>query len=428
MKGPRWFALLLLSVTAPLSAQSTSKAVFAEAQREPPGSARSIDLYERYVKLEPSDAWGFLALAEAHAHAREFDDAFAALARAEKLAPGEADVAIVRARIKRAHRNSLPSVKPMSHLSRDTDGNASLRIGAAGDVSLSNAARAGLAGTRTLIDDGTNQATADQANATFAVKTSQLRWNAEVGVARISQTVVRNVPAVQTQLRWAKSARAPVFDVRVRHAPLTAAYALVQAEAMLTEARGIVDLPIGAGIKLRTSGQLGGISDNVAADVINTPTGPGNPNRIPTTGRRGAGSTNRRMGIGAGLVRSLAATAELSVNGYRLSYNEPSTSGYFAPEHVDQLEVASYAEIYRFDPITIAIDAGVGVQRAKLFTQPPGGVTPAARFWGMLSAPLAEKVELNLEVDAYKSQLSTVATSASWSSMAAGLSLRLLID
>jgi hypothetical protein len=427
MKLRLFLALIMVVSAPPVWAQNSSKAVFAQAQREPRGSARAIDLYQRYVKLEPSDAWGYLALAEAHANAREFDEAFAALARAETLAPREEDVAIVRTRIQRAHRNALPSIKPISHVSRDSDGNSSTRIGAAGDVSVSGAARLGMTVTRTMISDGSIDATADHAGATLVVKTATVRWNTEVGVARIADAQTSNMVAAQTHVRWSRSASAPVFDLRLRNAPLTAAYPLVAAEAKLSEARGVVDVPISMGLKLRAAAQVGSISVRVADSIVRDPVTPGRPGRNPNTAQTPR-SNNQRLGIGGGLVRSLSGTAELSVNAYRLSYAEPASGGYFAPERVDQLELGTYIELYRFDPLTIALDAGVGVQRAKLFAQPVGGVSPSARFWGMLSAPLAERLELNIEVDAYKSQLSTVATSESWSSIAGGLSLRWLID
>ena len=113
---------------------------------------------------------------------------------------------------------------------------------------------------------------------------------------------------------------------------------------------------------------------------------------------------------------------------YRLGYNAPGTGQYFAPEHIDMVEIGTYSEIYRFDPLTIAFDAGAGVQRSQLFGEEPGGMTPSLRFGGQVSLPLAQYIELNAEVDYYKSQLSTVTTSASWSSLAGGVSLRVLIN
>ncbi|HEY0305088.1 MAG TPA: tetratricopeptide repeat protein, partial [Longimicrobiales bacterium] len=124
--------LVLLLIPAAVRAQNTSKEIFALGRAAAAGSPQQIELYERYTRLEPDDAWGHLALAEALAGARRFGEAEAALRRAETLAPGEEDVAIVRTRVERARRNYLPAIKPLAYITHDTDYNTSFTIGAAG--------------------------------------------------------------------------------------------------------------------------------------------------------------------------------------------------------------------------------------------------------------------------------------------------------
>ena len=414
---------VLLAVVPTAGIAQSSKAVYAQAKREAPGSQRSIDLYKRYVALEPDDAWGHLALAESHAAARNFDEAFAAMKRAETLAPGEEDVRIVRARINRLHRASLPSIKPTVFFSRDTDSNTSFTIGAAGDVALSSAARFGVTGLRTSTSDGFVNGAVDRGAATLAVKSGGLRWTSEVGAARISHDSARNVVVGQTHLRWsAASQNSFVADVRLRRAPVTSSYSLLFAEAVLTEARASIDIPLGSRLKLRGLGQLGSIETS----AITTTTEDGRGNSGRTTSQTNV-ERNQRIGVGGAVVGSLSRASEVSLLGYRLGYEHASSGQYFAPQHVDMIEVGTYTEIYRFDPLTIAFDAGAGIQRAQLFGEEAGGITPALRFWGQVTLPISAYLELNSEVDYYKSQLSTVTTSARWSSLAGGLSLRLLI-
>src|SRR5262245_56832027 len=64
-----------------------SRAVFRLATLLPRGSAEAIALFERYIRLEPQDAWGHLALAEAYTAAGRVDAAEASVVRAENIAP-----------------------------------------------------------------------------------------------------------------------------------------------------------------------------------------------------------------------------------------------------------------------------------------------------------------------------------------------------
>src|SRR5688572_13862888 len=141
--------LFLLLIPAAARAQNTSKEIFAQGQAAAVGSSQAIELFQRYTRLEPDDAWGFLALAEALAAARRFGDAETALHRAEALAPGDDDVAVVKARVERARRAFLPAVKPTAFVTRDTDENTSVTFGAMGDAALGTTVRAGLTGGRT---------------------------------------------------------------------------------------------------------------------------------------------------------------------------------------------------------------------------------------------------------------------------------------
>lgn len=418
--------LLLLLIPAAARAQQTSREIFTQARAAAAGSEQAIALYRRYTEMEPRDAWGHLALADALIVAQRFTDAEAAVRRAEALAPSEDDVAIVRARLERARRVVLPSIKPSSYFSRDTDANTTITIGAAGDVAMSPRVRTGLTAGHTIADDGTASATVDRALGTLAIRTTRLRWESEIGGARITHDRTRDVLVGQTHLRFSNGSRGFTADLRVRQLPVTSAYALVNAETMLREARGLVDVPLFAGLKLRGTGQAGSIETSLLVPLSPTGPGPGRGNNQPPRYVANVVS-NQRYGYGGGVVLPYSPVSELSLTAYRLQYDHPSTGQYFAPEYVDVLELGTYAEIYRFDPLTIAVDAGVGAQRAKNFYEPVGEISPAARIWTLASLALSRYLELNGEVDYYRSQLSTVTTGASWSSLSGGVSLRWLI-
>ncbi|HEX6559411.1 MAG TPA: hypothetical protein VF021_08105, partial [Longimicrobiales bacterium] len=138
-------------------------------------------------------------------------------------------------------------------------------------------------------------------------------------------------------------------------------------------------------------------------------------------------SHNRRLGAGGSLVARMGAAAELSAGYFRLSYAAPARAGYFAPRMVQMVEVGMYAEVYKFEPVTISLDLGAGAQRSAAHGDVPGNWTPAFRGWGLVAVPVGRALEATLEADAYKSQLSTVATTSSWSSRSAALGLRWLI-
>jgi hypothetical protein len=59
----------------------------------------AVSLLQRYTALEPQDAWGFIALGDALGRARRIDEAMAAYDAAERLAAGERDVGVGRARM-----------------------------------------------------------------------------------------------------------------------------------------------------------------------------------------------------------------------------------------------------------------------------------------------------------------------------------------
>ncbi len=77
-----------------------ARATFRLAQlRERHDLRGAVALYRRYVALEPSDAWGYIALGDALAAHGDARDALAVYDHAARLAPRERDVHVGRARV-----------------------------------------------------------------------------------------------------------------------------------------------------------------------------------------------------------------------------------------------------------------------------------------------------------------------------------------
>src|SRR5262249_7821864 len=80
---------------------NNSRATFQLARLLPKGSAESVALLRRYVKLEPRDAWGYMALGDALARTGAVDEAVAQYETARSIAPSQSDVYVGLGRILR---------------------------------------------------------------------------------------------------------------------------------------------------------------------------------------------------------------------------------------------------------------------------------------------------------------------------------------
>lgn len=434
MKALR-LALLFLLLPFALRAQSIdSKEIYRRASTQPKGSRESIALYTRYVKLEPADAWGHLALAESLAAAGRFAEAKRSLERAERLAPGEADVKITRQRIDRLHRNRAASVQPRIGITFDTDANRLIETRLAADISSSASARFGVIGSFARTSDGANNFTAQDGRIVLQQHTSAARFELAAGGTRTSSTTDFSTLAARARLRWSASPKGARVDVRVNRAPLLLTPLLMVNHVVLNEARGTIELPLAGPLRVRGNAQFG----DLASDNIDTVTFIANNGGSGRRRRGGAGtpittrsinattSHNQRVGYGGGLVARIGTSSEIGGSYYQLSYRAQATTGYFAPRQAQTLQVGTYSEIYRFDPVTISFDVGAGVERVRRFDGSITGWSPAYHGWGLLTIPLARATELNFEAEAYRSQIGTVTTGTSWSSYSGALFVKWL--
>ncbi|HEX6559868.1 MAG TPA: hypothetical protein VF021_10410, partial [Longimicrobiales bacterium] len=248
-----------------VSAQpDNSRAVFHLAGLQPRGSAQAVALYERYTRLEPDDAWGYLALAEAQAAARQFEAALRSVQHAARVAPGAEDVNIVRQRIQRARHNSVPVLAPRSSYTSDSDGNRLMQLSLAGDVASGAQSRFGLAASRARTSDGFESFNTNEARTYVSGKSPTSQFELSAGAALVQATTDQTVAVGRGRLRLIGRNAGPLFDVRASRAPLLVSPLLVVNHVVLSEARATVELPLGRTFRLRGSGQIGDLaSQNV---------------------------------------------------------------------------------------------------------------------------------------------------------------------
>src|SRR5207244_5050998 len=76
-----------------------SRAGFRLAQLSRGDPAVPLQLFQRYVRLEPSDPWGYMAVGDVLARTGRYADALQWYDHALRLAPGERDAIVGRARV-----------------------------------------------------------------------------------------------------------------------------------------------------------------------------------------------------------------------------------------------------------------------------------------------------------------------------------------
>ncbi len=453
---------------AALAAQpNQSRAVFRLGQLAEPGSAKALRRFRQYVTLEPRDPWGQMALGDALARAGDVDTALAQYEQARRLAPNEPDVVAGTARIlqqdgrtdalialyeaqiaqrpgdavawielgrarqrgarhaeaarayARAHNQTpdprtlerldaalaeaAPSLRPYLGSGRDSDDNRVTRGGLELLLPAGDRARMGVRAERADISDPSSSGTAD----TFALVGTwaplhAVRIEAAGGVTRLrSPTGTEDDRAAgRLRLRWRESHRSPGLDLQAQRRPLLATPGLLAAPVDLTEARGSIDVPMTSAFALRLGGQAARLEEPSA--------------------------TNSRAGGRIALVHRASPTWETQASASVLGYEQSSSAGYFAPRRIEALELGTYFEYYAFWPLTIAVDAGIGVQRVTPFAEPARAWQGALRAWTSFAWDLQPGVQLALEIDFENSLAATAATTTSedWRAMTALVSLR----
>jgi len=448
---------------------TNSRAAFQLARLSPPGSAEAVALLRRYVKLEPGDPWGNMALGDALAKAGKVDEAIEQYGLARRKAPAESDVYVglgrilrgagrtdelvmnyeewtsrqpknaeawselgrARQRAKRyaeaadAYATSLAlkesdrteelldnasaetafSLRPFFGRSDDSDQDRITLWGLEGEWQFTQRSRLGLHAERNEVKDPFGSGTVD-AVALIA------KWQ-PFNTLKLDGFAggARLTPDQQGQ----KAANRPWAGLRLRWTSPEEGPAaeLRLRQAPLIATPGLVAQPvelaeIKAGLDLPLSG----------------------PFRVRARGQSGvldsATDVNHRSGYQFGPVYRWRPAQEVGVFYGELGYEHATAAGYFAPQRVQMVELGTYLEYEGLSPLTFALDAGAGQQRVAKQGEDIRGWTATYRLWALVSWALKPGMSLELELEHYDSPIAgnAVAPTANWSYHAATLSLR----
>ena len=438
----------------------------AELRRRDP--KQSLWLLWRYVKLEPEDAWGWIALGEAYARIGHHDDALVCYGEALERAPQERDAVVGRARLlaragrsdaaiaayerwlevhpedaeawsdlgrecqkvgrapaavhafgmsasqhadprtgsrlAAARRLAGPALEPSFGGSWDSDGHSLVHIGVAVDFAAADRLRLGVSGVRTQASDPDLHRDVEQ----LAL---EARWRPRATLQLEARPGVSHVEAAPG---LPSAGEVPTVRVRARwRAPSSRAAAELRLDRDLVAASPLL------------------VSNHVVRDEV------GAQLDLPLAGPlslRGAGrlatldtsfESNRRHSLQGGLVLHATPSVELSTTYQHLAYDHPSDAGYFAPREVQIVEVGSYAEFDDLGRWSLALDLGAGAQRTAAFGLPSDRWQPALRLWSQIAFALAPGRAIRLECEGYHAQVGfESASSSGWSYGFAAASLR----
>lgn len=443
-----------------------SRAVFQLARLTPPGSDVAVALLRRYVKLEPQDPWGYMALGDALAKAGAADEAVEQYGLARQRAPAESDVYLglgrilrdagrtdelvqnyeqwvsrqpkdaqawfelgrARQRAKRyveaadAYAESLSlkederaremlenalaesafSLRPFFGLSNDTDGNRIKRWGLEGEWQITERSRLGLHAERAEVWDPFASGTVD-ALALFA-KWQPLSTLKLDGLAGAARLAVDQA-----------SQSRPLRGLRLRWSR--------PAEGPAVEMRATQNPLIATPGLIAQPVELAEIKAFVDLPVSG-------PFRARARGQSGvldsATDVNHRSGYQIGPVYRWRPAAEAGVFYSELGYEHATAAGYFAPRRAQTIELGTYIEYEGLAPLTFAVDAGAGQQRVEKQGEDIRDWIATYRLWALVSWALKPGVGLELELEHYDSPVAgnAVAPTANWRFNAATLSLR----
>jgi len=411
-----------------------SHATYRLAQLRRHDPAVALRLLRRYVALEPSDPWGYMAVADVLARTRRYEEALRWYDDALRLAPGERDGVVGRARILvRARRTgaaiaayerwlaahprdaeavrelaaarvaAAPAVTPLVGGSHDSDGNTTLRLGGTAELAAPGPTRVAVAASRERVWDGVTAAGLEELTLRAAARPrGALQIDAAAGAARLDAgegTGATVIPTGQLRARWRAPLAGPAVDLRAARSVLDASPLLVANRVARTELGATVELPVVGSFRLRGIGRAATLSDST--------------------------EVNHRTTIAGVAAFAAAPSVELSGQFHEVRYSHASTAGYFAPRLIQVVEAGSYLELETSGSVLLAFDIGAGVQRVAEQGAALGPWRRALRLYSLIVVPLAPGRDLKLELDGEDSGVAAeAATTARWRYISTGVSLR----
>ncbi len=429
--------------------------------------ARALQLFRRYVALEPSDPWGFIALGDALARSGRYGDALRSYDDALRLAPGERDAVIGRLRVlaraghtdaaARGYRQWLdanpndaeawgelarqrlrqgrerdaveaferaealapdPSVSrrlavaraaaaaaitPLASGTHDSDGNTTLRLGGTAELAASGPMRLGLTASRTAISDGVTTTGRQDLSLRAA-------WRPGAALHVDAAAGAGRFDAVAGR----NATILPTGELRARWrvpgggpiVDLRARRDVLDATPLLAANR-VLRTELGATVELPVGRafKLRGISRTVALSD--------------------SAEVNHRTTLAGMVAVPVMPSVEVSAQFHTIRFAHPTTAGYFAPRLVQVAQAGSYLEFETARGILLVFDIGAGVQRVAEQGAAIGPWGRALRLYSLIVVPLAVGRDLRLEFDGEQSAFANeVATTAEWRYVSAALSLR----
>jgi len=452
---------------------NNSRAVYQLARLSSPGSAEAVALLRRYVKLDPGDPWGYMALGDALATAGAVSEALEQYGHARRRAPDESDVYLGLGRIlrdtgrtdglietyeewvlrqpknasawlelgrarqraqrypeaARAYAQSLAlkpdertrdrlesvlaestlALRPYLGRSDDSDGNKISRWGLNGDWQFTERSRLGLHAERADVRDASTSRTAEEL-ALIA------NWRP---LAVLKLDGLAGIARLDADPPGQKATSHPLRRLRLRWTSPAEGPALELrfAQNPLIATPGLVLQPV----------ELEEIKGSFDLPL----TGSFRARARGQSGRLEAATgvnpdVNRRSGYQVGPVYRLRPAAEVGVFYNELGYEHATAAGYFAPRRVQTVELGTYLEYERLWPFSFALDAGAGQQRVARQGEAPGDWIGALRLWALVSWTLKPGVSLELEVEHYDSPVAgdAVTPTSDWRFNSVMLSLR----
>jgi hypothetical protein len=363
----------------------------------------ALQWFKQYAKLEPTDAWGWLAVGDKSLKVGKTVEALEAYQRAARLQPKAADV---QERLAKGRLRAAPTIEPILGLVSDSDGNITLRYGLGGNMAFRGGFRIGARAARSNIDDGFTTATLDEAVLRLEGRPRMaLRLDLTAGLARLAfpDAASWTTPQADLRVRWREDNSSPSFEVRLQRLPLGTSPVLIANHAVRNELRLGVEIPAGP-VRIRGTGRAG---------------------LIETFG----GDANLRLQGDAALALPIGWRGEVSAQYHRLSFNRASSAGYFAPKLVETIEGGTYWDLGGDGQVSASVDLGVGIQRLAKQEEEVGPWKLALRGWGMLSVDLSRIVQWRVEGEAYSAPFAPVGvvTAPNWRYVSVNMSLLIRI-
>ncbi|OLD86230.1 MAG: hypothetical protein AUG85_10915 [Gemmatimonadetes bacterium 13_1_20CM_4_66_11] len=432
--------------------------------------AEALRLFQRYVALEPEDPWGYIAVGAVLARwgPGRYGDALRCYDQAVRLAPGERDAVVGRARVlARARRTdaaiaayeqwldahgtdveawrelgreqtragrpadaarafaraqalapdqttarrlalaqaaAAPALGPQVSGSHDSDGNATLRLGGAAELAASAPLRLGVTAGRERVTDGVT---------TTALTDVGLRatWRPRA----VLQVEASGGVTALDAIAGARATSTPTGQLRARWRPLPLGPALD-----LRLQRNVLDASPRLVTNRVARTEFRGTFELPVARVV----------KLRGIARAASLSdpteTNHRMALAGVVAFAAAPSVELSARFNQIRYDHPDTVGYFAPRLAQVVQAGSYLEFETPNGALFSFDVGAGVQRVAKFSAGLGPWQRALSLYSSIVLPLAPgcdlKIDLGLEDYAAGNEAATSA--GSWRYVSAATSLQ----